>query len=151
MTPKVGIDTSIVIGLLDERDVWHARSVALLEALEAANMMTTYFDCVMAEAISTLSRRLHEKRRDADLNMLVDRLLAQFPAEDLFWITPEIPKVYTSVIELIRHYSGELNFNDALLAIACRDYDIPLLASFDPDFDKVPWLKRISAPENVNG
>lgn len=44
---------------------------------------------------------------------------------------------------------GELNFNDALIALACRERGITLIASFDPDFDHVPWLKRVAQPTDV--
>jgi predicted nucleic acid-binding protein len=43
-------------------------------------------------------------------------------------------------------YSCALNFHDALIALACRERDIPAIASFDADFDQVPWLRRLSAP-----
>ncbi|MBI4770699.1 MAG: type II toxin-antitoxin system VapC family toxin [Chloroflexi bacterium] len=146
---KVAIDTNVVVGLLDERDVWHAGSVSLLEAVETAGLETVYFDCVMTEAVSTVGRRLHEKRRSADLSALLDNLLARFPTDDLFWILPDVPQVYPAALELIRSTEGELNFNDALIAIACRDYEIPLLVSFDPDFDQISWLRRLSLPEHV--
>jgi predicted nucleic acid-binding protein len=45
------------------------------------------------------------------------------------------PRLYLHVLDLIRATSGELNFNDALTALACRERSIPAIASFDPDFD----------------
>ncbi len=44
---------------------------------------------------------------------------------------------------------GALNFNDALIALACRERGIPSIASFDADFDQVPWLRRLARPEDV--
>jgi predicted nucleic acid-binding protein len=32
---------------------------------------------------------------------------------------------------------GELNFNNALIALACRERNIPAIVSFDADFDNV--------------
>lgn len=46
----------------------------------------------------------------------------------------------------MRSSGGELNFNDALMSLACREREISLIASFDPDFDRLPWLKRVSGP-----
>jgi predicted nucleic acid-binding protein len=40
--------------------------------------------------------------------------------------------------------TGALNFNDALIALACRDLSILAIASFDTDFDRIPWLHRLS-------
>jgi len=42
-----------------------------------------------------------------------------------------------------------LNFNDALIALACRERDIKAIASFDGDFDQVDWLRRLSTPEDI--
>ena len=38
------------------------------------------------------------------------------------------------------------DFNDALLALSCRNRGIPYVASFDADFDTVAWLKRLATP-----
>jgi predicted nucleic acid-binding protein len=50
---------------------------------------------------------------------------------------------------LIRSSTGELNFNDGLIALACRERQIRLLASFDRDFDRIPWLIRVATPADV--
>jgi predicted nucleic acid-binding protein len=42
-----------------------------------------------------------------------------------------------------------LNFNDALLALACRERNIPAIASFDADFDQVSWLRRLATPVDL--
>jgi hypothetical protein len=63
---EVGIDTSVLIGLLDPRDVWHNAATALKEALQAHQANITVFDCVLAEAISTMPRRIHEQRDSSD-------------------------------------------------------------------------------------
>jgi predicted nucleic acid-binding protein len=39
-----------------------------------------------------------------------------------------------------------LNFNDALISLACRERNIPAIASFDADFDQVAWLHRLATP-----
>lgn len=148
-TIKVGVDTNVVLGLLDEHDMWHKSAIALMAAVEAQAWETVYFDCAIAEAISTLTRRLHEKRRQADLNVLLDRCLQKFPPTLPFWLTQNQSVFYRPTIELIRASSGELNFNDALIALACRDYGIAALASFDADFDHVAWVRRLATPTDV--
>jgi len=60
---EVGIDTSVLIGLLDPKDVWHGPAMALKKALQAHQADVAVFDCVLAEAISTMARRIHEQRR----------------------------------------------------------------------------------------
>jgi predicted nucleic acid-binding protein len=104
----------------------------------------------VAEAVSTLARRLHEKRREADLNALLDQLLVDFPIENILWVFPDVPFLYVEVINMVRSSGGELNFNDALIAISCRNRRIPLLASFDADFDHLAWLRRVAQPDDFD-
>jgi len=108
-----------------------------------------YFDCVAAEAVSAAARRLHEKGRSADVADLLDRLKTQVPIETITWILPDAPRLYPKVLDLIRFSAGALNFNDALIALACQEREIPALASFDPDFDQITWLRRLARPEDV--
>ncbi len=71
------------------------------------------------------------------------------PRDMLTWILPDVPRLYSETLDLIHTSSGELNFNDALIALACRERNIPALVSFDPDFDRVAWLKRVAIPADV--
>jgi predicted nucleic acid-binding protein len=148
-TMLIGIDTSVVVGLLDAKDHWHSAATSLQAALIAAKLELVYFDCVLAEAVSTVTRRLREKRRERELPALLDRLSTIFPEETLTWILPDAPRLYRQVIDQIRSSEGELNFNDSLIALACRERQISALASFDQDFDHIPWLKRAATPEDV--
>jgi predicted nucleic acid-binding protein len=146
---RIGIDTSVLIGLLDPKDVWHKPAIALKQALKAHGADVAVFDCVLAEAISTMARRIHEQRRTADLDRLVARLLTDYPTEDILWILPDVPVLYAEIVELVRSSRGELNFNDALIALSCRHRGIPLIASFDRDFDQLSWLQRVAQPDDL--
>jgi predicted nucleic acid-binding protein len=99
--------------------------------------------------MSTIARRLREKGREAELAGLLDRLLADFPTDTITWILPDVPLLYSQVVELIRSSKGELNFNDGLMALACRERNIPTFASFDRDFDSISWLTRVAAPKDI--
>lgn len=146
---QIGIDTSVIVGLLDSRDIWHTPAVSLQEAVTAAGLEPIYFDCTLAESISTIARRLREKHREVELPGLLDHLSADFPVEAITWILPDVPRLYSQVMELVRSSGGELNFNDGLIALACRERNIWALASFDRDFESIPWLKRVAAPEDI--
>jgi len=145
----IGIDTSVIVGLLDSKDHWHSAAISLQEALSAAGLELVYFDCVLAEAVSTVTRRLREKRREGELPALLDRLSATFPEETLTWILPDAPRLYGQVMDQIRSSEGEPNFNDSLIALACRERQVTTLASFDQDFDRISWLRRIATPEDA--
>ena len=67
------------------------------------------------------------------------------------WLYPDLPNLYDEVVALVERTDGEINFNDALIALSCRDRSIPYLASFDTDFDRVDWLKRIAQPDDLTG
>jgi len=146
---RIGIDTSVLIGLLDPRDVWHEPAMALKQTLIAREADIAVFDCVLAEAISTMARRIHEQRRTSDLNRLVGRIESDYPISDILWVLPDVPVLYTEIINLVRASSGALNFNDALIALSCRHREIPLIASFDRDFDNLKWLQRIAQPDDL--
>ena len=146
---QIGIDTSVLIGLLDPRDIWHGPATALQEAFKAHSVSVAVFDCVLAEAISTMARRIHEQRRSADLDQLLAQIVNDYPEEDILWVLPDVPALYAEIIGLVRSSRGELNFNDALIALSCRYREIPFLASFDRDFDPVSWLERIAQPGDL--
>ena len=145
----VAIDTSVLVALLNPRDAWHAQALALQDAMLAADVTPMYFDCVAAEAISTVARRLREKGRAAEVPDVMARLETRVPRDLFTWLYPDVPRLYLHVLDLIRATSGELNFNDALIALACRERSIPAIASFDPDFDRLDWLKRIADPASI--
>ena len=147
---RIGIDTSVLIGLLDPKDVWHEPATALKQALKAHGADVAVFDCVLAEAISTMARRIHEQRRTADLDRLVTRILTDYPTEDILWVLPDVPVLYIEIVELVRSSHGELNFNDALIALSCHHRGIPLIASFDRDFDQLSWLRRVAQPDDLS-
>ncbi len=143
----IAIDTSILVALLNRNDLWTAQAEALQAAIVAQDLRPMYFDCAVAEAVSAAARRLHEKGREAEVIELLRRLDSLVPRTDITWILPDVPRLYPAVLDLMRESGGELNFNDALMALACREREIPLIASFDPDFDRIPWIKRVSGAD----
>jgi predicted nucleic acid-binding protein len=144
MKKIVVIDTSVLVGLLDNRDHWHKVAKEVCEALIEVGMEVVYFDCVLTEAISVLARRTAEQKRPEQFDNLLNQLVSLIPNHDILWVSAETQRLYQPVVELIRHTRGELNFNDALIALICREQSISLLASFDRDFDQLNWLTRIS-------
>jgi predicted nucleic acid-binding protein len=146
---QIGIDTSVLIGLLDPKDIWHGPAMALQQVFKAHDVSVAVFDCVLAEAVSTMARRIHEQRRPAELDQLLAQIVSDYPEEDILWVLPDVPALYAESVELVRSSQGELNFNDALIALSCRYRGIPFLASFDRDFDQVSWLERVAQPSDL--
>jgi len=146
---RVAVDSSVLVASLNVRDSLHEQALILEEALAVPVVQLTFFDCVVAESISVLTRRLHEKGRHGDLGDLLDDLAERVPVDEITWVLPDVREFYNDVIGLIRASSGALNFNDALIALNCQRRGIYALASFDADFDRVQWLKRLTAPGEV--
>lgn len=138
------LDTSVLVGLMNPADVWHAPARQLTTALANADWSVIVFDCVVAEAVSVLTRRLHEKGRTAELTAVLTRIQTQFPATAVTFILPDVPQLYTAVLQLMQATQGALNFNDALITLACQQRTILHIASFDSDFDTLPWLQRLT-------
>jgi predicted nucleic acid-binding protein len=149
MPATVALDTSFVIGLLDGQDVWHRATLQLQAGLVENSYQPVLFDCVLAEVISTLARRLQERRRAAEFTPLLQQIKAQFPPGAIAWVLPDMPRLYGDVLNLVEQTQGALNFNDALIAISCQKRRIANLASFDADFDQVPWLRRLAHPGDI--
>ena len=146
---KVVVDTNVLVGLLNPLDHWHTHSIEFHNALQVTNIQLIYFDCVITEVASVTVRRLFEKERIDEVNQFFNQLDSQIPQDNITWVLPEVKYLYKDVLALMRSTSGELNFHDALIAIICREQGIPLIASYDRDFDQITWLKRIAAPEDL--
>ncbi|MCP5097890.1 MAG: type II toxin-antitoxin system VapC family toxin [Chloroflexi bacterium] len=149
MFKQVAIDTSLLVGLINPSDVWSNKAYKLQQMMQENQVQIILFDCVFAEATSVIVRRLHEKKRYSDVDVLINKLSAQFPVDALTWIFPQVANFYPEILNLMRSSQGALNFNDALIALACQASNIPAIASFDADFDTIPWLKRLSLPEHL--
>ena len=44
----VALDTSVLVGLLDARDVWHSAALCLHDTLIATSLALVYCDCTLA-------------------------------------------------------------------------------------------------------
>lgn len=133
-----------LVGLIDQRDTWHHDSVALKDALKDVQAQLIYFDCVINETISVLARRAKERGQSEAFATLSDRLAKQVPKDAVTWVSGETQRLYSEILDWLQSTAGDLNFHDALIALNCRDLGIELIASFDRDFDQIPWLTRIA-------
>lgn len=142
MTTAV-IDANVLVGLVDDRDTWHDAAVALRDALVEAGIELVYLDCVINETISVVARRTGDQGRVEQLDGVLDQLSRLIPVGDITWASSDIKRLYPDILGLVRSSSGKLNFHDALIALVCREQAVPVLVSFDRDFDEVGWLTRV--------
>jgi len=146
---QVALDTSILVGLVDSRDIWHPAAINLRDALKGAQSQMVYFDCVISEVINVLARRAKERKRSSEFTELLTQLMSQAPEASIIWISTETRRFYPEIIGLVRDSMGALNFNDTLVALGCRELGIECIATFDSDFDSIAWLKRLSSPNDI--
>ena len=52
-------------------------------------------------------------------------------------------------VTMMRDYRGRLNYNDCLVLLGCRELWLNAIVSFDPDFDYIDWIHRISDPDSA--
>jgi len=150
MKKEIAIDSSLLVGLIYPDDNWHSRALTLWNAIKTSSYLGTFFDCVAAEATSAAIRRLHEKKRPlSEVEKLFSQLNTYVSPDSITWILPDVPRLYPEIINLMLSSGGALNFNDALIALACRERSIPAIASFDTDFDQIEWLHRLAVPEDI--
>jgi len=145
----VALDTNVVVALVDDRDTWHATAVTIRDALIEAQTQLVYFDCVFNETIGVIGRRTAEQKRPEQFDHLLDSLTTMMPPEGISWIGGSAQPWFQEIIRLCRANHGTLNFHDALIALACQELGVRFLASFDPDFDNIPWLTRIHEPGQI--
>jgi predicted nucleic acid-binding protein len=145
---RVAVDTSVLVALFVPDDIWRPQAAALVNDLRLNNASIIYFDCVIAEALSTAVRRLHERRQAERIPSVLQRFRHELPIAGITWVLPDSERLYEPILALVEQTNGLLNFYDALIALACREREIPMIASFDPDFDQISWLRRLAAPDN---
>jgi predicted nucleic acid-binding protein len=139
----VALDTNVVVALVDDRDTWHSAAVAMRTALLEAQVQLVYFDCVLNETVGVIGRRTAEQKRPEQFDRLLDGLLAMMPPTHITWIASAAQPWFPEIVRLCREGHGTLNFHDALIALACQELGVRFLVSFDPDFDRIPWLTRM--------
>jgi len=146
MATLVSIDANVIVALVDARDTWHAKATALRDALILNGAHLVYFDCALAEAISVIARRAEEQNRSDQFVHLLDGLLATVSEQSITWTSILAQRLFRQVLDVCRTHQGRLNYNDALMALSCRELGIRRIASFDTDFDALESPRRIASP-----
>jgi len=139
---KVLIDTNVLVGFVDKGDKWHKRCVDLISRLSLQGDEVIILDVVMFEAISVLAKRFNEKGRGREIGEVIDKLV-NFFFRYITWTGEMWGGVFDLVVERVKLSEGELNFNDAFVCVFCYINKVEYVASFDRDFDKVLFIKRI--------
>lgn len=146
---SVFVDSSALVALINERDSHHRRATELFAALAEVNAPLVYFDCVVTETLSVLARRAEEQRRPNAFEAAADKLLNLAAPDEIVWLLERLRTQFRPAVAQMRRTDGALNFNDALMFLACQDLGITYLASFDPDFDRLDGVVRLADADAV--
>jgi predicted nucleic acid-binding protein len=131
---EVFVDTNVLLRhvLQDHRD--HSpRATAFLLKVQSGQVEAESSSSVVAEAVFTMERTY--KRAKADIRDALGELISLptllLPGKEM-------------VLEALEIYAGRnISYIDAYHAALLRRRGISTIVSFDPDFDRVPWLTRV--------
>ena len=146
---RVCPDTSYLVALYDAADVFHSRARAIRDALRSYRTEFVYLDCVINEVLNALARRARERGKGTSPERVLERVVSEIPKELITWMYPAAPECYDQCLELMRGSGWALNFHDALVVVAWREFGFHAILSFDEDFDLVPGLPRVGSASDL--
>ena len=96
---SVLLDSNVLIALLDPDDSLH------FEAEKVYSQISPSFaqiipDVAVNEALTVFARR-SEERRQKTFATLLKNFQDDFPKEKFVWLSPEIPRLYSQIIEMM--------------------------------------------------
>ena len=143
MMNKVIIDTNVIVGLYDKKDVWHKQAKKLIQIFKEISLDLVVLDCVVNETFTVLARRLGERKGKRILVTTLKKVKAAFPKSRITNSYQLIETNYEALIDNIIKNNGKINFHDALIITFAINQNIPFIVSFDEDFDGIAGVTRI--------
>jgi predicted nucleic acid-binding protein len=148
---KIIIDATLLVALLDEKDIWHKVAVSIRDAMIESGAQLIFLDCVANETLTVLGRRCKRKNEEDKFSDLIKKFKKIVKFEELNWSYSYLKDDYEKILEKMERYKGQVSFHDVLISLFAQDKNICYIASFDSDFDKVEGLKRIKDREDFGG
>lgn len=139
---EIVLDTSFLVALIDEKDKWHKNTEEILKVIKDRKIQTIVFDCVANECISVIGKRVKGKREE-EYKDIVKKALDYIAEEKITKIYGLVEEYYSRILKDVINSNGNLSFHDILIVLGLEEINIPYLASFDNDFDKVERIRRI--------
>jgi len=146
---KAIVDANVLLALIDKEDKWHHKAETIAKALKEKNWEVVYLDWGLNEVVSVLGKRLEEQNKVHYFTGLIEKLEETVSEEEIEWLYPEVPNLYTDIMKLVKEKEGRLNFHDALIALFAKEYSLGYIVSFDLDFDGIDWITRIKNEEEI--
>lgn len=130
------LDSNVLLRhLTQDHDDFSPRATAILARIEDGGLQARLADTVVFEVVFTLQRAYRLPKaaiRDALLPLI------------------DLPGLLLTKKERIRraldlYVEANVSYGDAYHAVLMQDEGIAEVISFDRDFDRVPWLRRIES------
>lgn len=144
------LDTSYLVGLFDQSDLWHSQSMEIYRLLRQRQVSVYYFDCVLNELLTVLARRCRENSRTQPFPEVAQQVNQVISTAAITWIYPYTQEWYAQCLSIMLDTQGQLNFHDALIVVATQELGIPALVSFDSGFDLLQTVDRLGSYDDVN-
>lgn len=147
MTNKIIIDTNVIVGLYDEKDVWNRQAKCLMEYFKKISLDLVLLDCVVNETFTVLARRLREVKRQASLISTFKKLKADLSKDKITKSYQLLETNYEEIVNRIIESEGKINFHDSLIVTFALHHNITFIASFDANFDGIVGITRFFDPK----
>ena len=143
------LDTSFVLALFEQRDVWHQEATQIHAALRDHDTLILTPDCVVNEVLSIVARRCLQRRESKAFAGLAQCVVDAIPKDAITWLSPHLPRWFSGCVETMQGAAGALSFHDALLCVAADELGFRAIVSFDEDFDRLGGLQRLGSADAV--
>ncbi len=131
------LDTTFLIGSLDESDDYHSTSVPVISDIFHGKLgKAIVTDFIINEVSSILNSR--PKITYSQIKEAVEILLAS-PHVEIIYIDETLLK---EALEVFGQYKGDLSLTDSMSVHIMQKYHIKEIYSHDSDFDRVAGIKR---------
>ncbi|MEA1863977.1 MAG: PIN domain-containing protein [Euryarchaeota archaeon] len=125
------VDSSYYIAIVDTKDQWHKKSLELSEYIE--NSISVVSSFIISEVVTEIGRRSGGKVAYNLYNYFTDNCKIIYIDRDPL----------SESMEIVLKYDGTLSLADAASIAIMDNMKIGEIISFDSDFDKVDFIRRI--------
>jgi predicted nucleic acid-binding protein len=140
----VVVDTNVMVGWLDPRDVQSPAAVALMATIAECGGSTVLLDCVVVEVVGVFCRRWAERKATDPL----PDFASMFPRTSVAVGYRLLETRWEGVLGEVHSSGGALNAHDALILTFCRASGIRYLATLDRGL-RGRGLEVLSTPDEV--
>lgn len=125
-------DSSYLISLFNKRDQHHDDGIEIYHNLSDKTLNPHINTTVVLEVLNSANKYNKLKTNEIFKELESKTNIIMLDYEDL-----------KNSLDLHKYYNHALNFNDCTILNTMNENDINFIISFDRDFDKVKWIKRI--------